>query len=141
MTIKEHFITRRRKPYRLKTTEPGFKTLSELISSLPSSLSRGAAHLFAFLHCLDPEHCFVSIPLPKIKEEEKPRLIYLNKNNLGSWELYLYQFVQSVRLKTLVVYENSWLERLMPNSPKIVRFDSKMVSDDEKHVLGIRNDV
>ncbi|CAG5080134.1 Oidioi.mRNA.OKI2018_I69.PAR.g9483.t1.cds [Oikopleura dioica] len=51
-------------------------------------------------------------------------MIYLNKNNLGSWELPLYRFVQSVRLKTLVVHENSWLGRLMPNSPKIVLFDS-----------------
>ena len=32
-------------------------------------------------------------------------------------------------------------QRSSPKMPKIIRFDSKMVSDDGKHVLGIRNDV
>ena len=97
MSIKKNFVSCQTKTYRLKTSAPGFISLSELIKLLPSSRSRRAAHFLTFILSLDAENCFVSrAPTTQM------RVIYLNRNNLGFWELLSYWFLQSIRLKQLV---------------------------------------
>ncbi|CBY38107.1 unnamed protein product, partial [Oikopleura dioica] len=119
MSIKKNFVSCRKKLYRLKTSEPGFSTLSELITLLPDSFARGAAHLLTFILSLDAENSFVSQA-----PATQTRVIYLNRNNLDFWEFISFWFVQSVRLKKFVSFENSWLSRLLPESPKIILFHS-----------------
>ena len=119
MSVKKNFVSCQSKTYRLKTSEPGFISLSELIKLLPSSWTRRAAHFLTFILSLEAEHCFVS-QAPKTQTH----LIYLNRNNLGTWELLSYWFLQSVRFKQLVSFENSWNSSLLPESPKIILFDS-----------------
>ena len=119
MSLKKNFVSYHKKSYRLKTCEPGFNSLSDLIKSLPDSVTRKSAHFLTSILSLDAENCFIS-QAPKTQTQ----FIYLNRKSLGFWELLSYWFLQSVRLKQLVSFENSWTSRLLPESPKIILFDA-----------------